>query len=198
MSDKTKNNQDRQESGPAETIARFEHDKDTPVTSRSLFDYADALRQVGRQKEALQKYSELATMPVPESKVWLLALYKGQTLFEMGKFSEAESLFRDACFRDVSTVPRVYLAASLASQERFGEAIEVLTDALHCEGDHDEVLLNLALNQRTLGQLVAAQKNLENALSITPDYPSARAVLDDINSALSFVSKGSASSLDGV
>jgi tetratricopeptide (TPR) repeat protein len=185
MSNENMSNQEHREPGPAETIVRFELGKNAFPTSRMLFDYADALRQVGRHKEALQKYAELTAETLPEDKVWLVALFKGETFLEMGKFSEAEQAFRDACHLELSTVPRVYLAASLAAQERFEEAIIVLSDALHCEGDHDEVLLNLALNQRTLGQLEAAQKNLESALTITPDYTSARVALEDISAALS-------------
>ncbi|WP_157678925.1 tetratricopeptide repeat protein [Methylovulum psychrotolerans] len=183
MTDLSKTNQ--REPGPAETIARFEHRKSVSPKSIELFEYADALRQVGRKNEALQHYAHLATLPIPENKRWLVTLFKGQTLFEMGRFPEAEHAFRDACSHDPSTVPRVYLAAALAEQEQFAAAIGVLADALHCEGDTDEVLLNLALNQRTLGQLAAAQKSLEQALAITPDYTHAQTVLEDVNAALS-------------
>lgn len=177
-------NQERPEPGPAERIVRFERSKDEIVTPRRLFDYADALRQVGRRQHALLKYAELADLPVPESKVWLVSLYMGETLYEMGRFAEAERSFRQACDRDSTTVPRVYLAGALAAQERFEEALVVLSNALSCEGDTDEVWLNLALNQRTLGDLKGAERSLIEALTISPGYPAALVALADVRTAL--------------
>jgi tetratricopeptide (TPR) repeat protein len=172
------------DAGPAEIIARSERGGIAAMSSRELFDYADALREVGRKKDALKRYEELESLPVPAGKRWLLYLFKGQTLSDMGRFAEAEQLFRSACELDSSTVPRVYLASSLAAQERFAEAAEVLKMALDCEGDRDEVLLNLALNQRTLGQLEEAKISLERALDLTPEYTDAYDVLKDIRAAL--------------
>ena len=179
------NDQICQEPGPAETIVRFERNSEEVVTSRSLFDYADALRQVGRRQQALRMYQKLYALPVAESKVWLVSLYIGETLYEMGKFSEAEMSFREACDHDTTTVPRIYLAGSLAAQERFEEALLVLSEALSREGDRDEVWLNIALNQRTLGDLQGAERSLVEALTITPDYPAALVALVDVRNAIS-------------
>ncbi|MDD5271830.1 MAG: tetratricopeptide repeat protein [Methylovulum sp.] len=182
MTDTTDNTQP--EPGPAEIIARFERQGSGPPKTIAIFKYADALRQVRRYHEALQNYELLATLPIPKGKAWLVPLFKGQTFFEMGRFAEAEQAFKDAGDDDPSTASRVYLATALRAQERFEAAIEVLTNALDCEGDRDEVLLNLALNRLSLGQWAAAQNNLEQALAITPDYPSAQTVLEDVRAAL--------------
>jgi tetratricopeptide (TPR) repeat protein len=181
---------ERKERGPAETIATVElMDRDTLGTIL-LFDYADALRRVGRCKEAIDIYLELEKAEVPERRKWLVFLYKGTTLKQMGKFAESEKAYIEACKLDPSTVPRVYLAGVLAAQERFQAAIDVLEDGLDRDGDRDEVLLNMALNQRTLGKLKEAKESLESALKLTPSYPEASAVLEDVNAALSIKAAG--------
>ncbi len=160
------------------------------VGPRLLFDYADALRRVGRCKEAIAIYQKLEKDGVPEARKWLVFLYKGTTLREMGKFAESEEAFAEACRLDDSTVPRVYLAGVLAAQERFQEAIDVLKEGLDREGDRDEVLLNIALNQRTLGRLEEAKESLKSALLLTPSYPEALAILEDVKAALAITPEG--------
>lgn len=173
--------------GPAETIARFQaRSGDVAPSDRELFDYADALRRVGRGHDALKIYGTLEGKGFPDQWQSLVVLFKGQTFREMGRYAEAEGAFRTACELDGSTVPRVYLAGALAAQERFAEAAKVLEDAADLPGDPDEVLLNLALNQRTLGLLVEAQESLQQALLLTPDYPEATALLADVRAALAW------------
>ncbi|MCW1926650.1 tetratricopeptide repeat protein [Luteolibacter arcticus] len=174
------------ELGPTETIRMFESKSLDALSSFQSFEYADALRRVGRCKEALAIYQSLEGADVPAKHKWLIPLYKGKTLQEMGRFAESEQALIEACRLDDSTVPRVYLAGTLASQERFHEAIEVLQDGLNREGDRDEVLLNLAFSQRTLGRLKEAKESLELALTVTPSYPEALALLEDVNAAILF------------
>ncbi len=172
-------------SGPAETILRFETQfREYSLSSKKLFDYADAMRRVGRRNDAIKAYHTLDNLAVPESKRWLIALFRGQTFYDMGKYLDAEIAFREACKLEKGTVPRVYLAGSLAAQERFNDAVGILAEAMEYPGDHDEVLLNMALNQRTLGLLVEAKLSLEKALSLRPDYTEDKDVLIDIDAAL--------------
>jgi tetratricopeptide (TPR) repeat protein len=149
-----------------------------------LYDYADALRRVGRRSEALSIYELLSNKPVPESKSWLVFLFLGETLSEAGRYAEAEAAFRTAVdLKPGTTVTWVYLAGALANQEKFEDAIQVLHNGLAVPGDHDEVLLNLALNLRTLGRLEDAAERLERALKLNPDYDEAREVLEDVRKA---------------
>lgn len=185
MATNQRGNIDRRDCGPAVTICRFEQKGLEDITTRELFDYADALRQVGRREHALLKYRELGEFLVFNKKAWLVDLYKGQTLYDMGKFAEAETSFRDACDGNPATVPRIYLAGALAAQERFEDALEILRSALDSEGDQDEVWLNIALNQRTLGNLEDAQNSLLEALSLSPSYEAAVNALADVRAALS-------------
>ena len=121
---------DNKNRGPAEIIKTFESLTPRPTKPRALFDYADALRQAGRCREALQIYGQLESASIPEAKRWLIFLYKGTTLGEIGRLAEAEQAFRESCRLDSSTVPRVYLAGTIATQERFQEAVQVLEEAL--------------------------------------------------------------------
>ena len=174
--------------GPCEVIARFERPgHDFPRTSRALFDYADALRMVGRRSEAMAAYEELEILSVPEDKQSLIFLFKGQALYDQGKFRAAELAFVSACALDESTTPRIFLAGALAAQERFLDAVAVLSEARERPGDPDEVYLNLALNQRALGMLSEAVLSLESALRLTPSYPEAEEQLVDVRAALEFV-----------
>ena len=171
--------------GPAQVIAEFELRRQGDTrTSRKLFDYADALREIGRFKDALNIYMTLEAASVPEAHRWKVALFKGQTFQDMGRIGDAELAFRDACKLNGSTVAPVYLAGSLSAQERFSEALQVLENARICPGDQDEVLLNIALNKRALGMLEEAKESLLNALILTPDYNDAIIILKDIDAAL--------------
>jgi len=169
--------------GPIETIIRFEADREA-ATPRQQFDYADALREVGRTRAALRIFLELESAPIPESKRHLVSLFKGATLQQMGRFREAEEAFRQACLLDATTTSRVHLAGLFAAQERFAEAIDVLRAAVICEGNREEAYLNLALNQRALGQLDEARQSLRLALTLSPGYMAARRMLTDIQAAL--------------
>lgn len=176
----------QQEKGPATIVAEIELlIEHSHLTAKQMFDYADALRLVGRRVRALEVYASIDKNQVPESKRWLIALYVGQTLHDSGKFGEAVVSFRLAAeLNPVSTVPRVYWANSLTYQEQFREALEVLQHATTLEGDIDEVLLNIALNYRALGMLTLAREYSERALAMTPDYDDAQLVLDDVTQAL--------------
>jgi len=172
--------------GPVETIVNFEAlCRLDSADSRSLFDYADALRLVGRRKEARQVYKLLEEAKIPVDRRWVVPLFHGQTLFDVGLFVDAEQFFRIAAkLNPDTTVPCVYLAAALASQERFEDAVNVLQEAIHLLGDRDEVLLNLGLNLRALGRLNEAADYLQQSLSLSPQCEEAIEAFDDVKRAL--------------
>jgi tetratricopeptide (TPR) repeat protein len=154
------------------------------VSSGVLFDYADALRLVGRMSDSIKVYEALEERDLPVGKRWLVLLYKGQALMDSGKLREAEAIFLKSTEMNQTTVPRIYLSLCLKRQERFSDAISILREALSMPGDTDEVLLNLALNQRALGDLKSAEQNLKRAIEISPDYEDARSVLAEVTRAL--------------
>ena len=176
----------QEEKGPATGIAEFERGATGQTrTSRMLFDYADALRRVGRNRDAHRAYDSIDLSTVPEKKRWLVDLYRGQLYHEEGRFALAESLFRSAITQNPhTTVPWVYLGASLVQQEKFEDAVAVLAGALELEGDQDEVYLNMAYGYRALGKLDDAKTCLQKALAITPDYSQAKEALADITAAV--------------
>lgn len=172
------------EDTPSVTIMKLESTGIANADSRTIFDYADALRQVGRRRESLHFFDQLDLISMPESKRWLVCLYKGQVLMEIGRFSHAAIEFRRACELDTTTVPRVYLARALADQELFLQAIAELEEALKLEGDLDEVHLNIALNQRAIGRLDLSYRSTLRALEITDGYEPAKRLLRDLEAAL--------------
>ena len=176
-----------EEKGPTTVIVEFESGAaDQTRTSRMLFDYADALRRVGRNRDAHHVHDSIDPSTVPEEKRWLVDLYRGQLYHDEGRYPQAESHFRSAITHHQSTtVPWVYLAASLVRQEKFEDAIAVLAGAVELEGDRDEVYFNMAYAYRALGKLDDARDCLRKALAITPDYPEAKETLADITAALS-------------
>ena len=180
---------DKIEKGPTLTIAEFEKRTGTSQpTSRMLFDYADALRLVGRRRDSAAVYDSLDLTTVPQKKRWLVPLYRGVLHREAGDYAAAESSFRSSITRNpTSTVPWIHLASSLALQEKFEDAVAVLRGGEDLQGDQDELQLNLALSLRSLGRLSEAESSLRKALSITPDYPEALEELEDIVAALEFL-----------
>ncbi len=174
------------EKGPVQTIVEFEMLPPTQQrTSRMLFDYADALRTVGRRRDAEKVYNALDLESVPEKKRWLVHLFRGQLCQDAGRYGEAETLFRTAVsLNPLSTVPWIHLAASLAEQEKFEDAVSVLQGAEDLDGDQDELHLIIGYSLRTLGRLPEAQSHLRKALTITPDYPEALETLNDVTAAI--------------
>ena len=183
----SKNNEPNwNEQGPVYIIARLERDINTEsFTSKELFDYADALRQIGRKTKAITIYDSIDESSIPIVKQWLLPLYKGQTFLEMGKYDFAEKSFRHSVNKNPkSTVPYIYLSSALFIQEKFEDCISVLRNAIDLDGDRDEVYLNLAFAHRALGQLEDTALWLRAALSITNDYALASEGLTDVLQAL--------------
>ena len=160
--------------------------------NRWTFYQAQALCDVGREREAIALCDSiearlLAQPPAQASnqtKLYRIYLLRGNALKESDRYPEAAQAYVKACEYNAETPPRVFLAGALAWHERFEEAIDVLRDAVNREGDRDEVYLNMAMCQRTLGRLEEAAESALRALAITPDYPVAARVLADIEAAL--------------
>jgi len=143
------------------------------------FRLAENLRQLGRLNECETVLNSIEE--VPPQKRWLFALSWGQLYMEKGHFARAEMKFRESVQRNPgSTIPWIYLASSLAKQERIQEAFKELTKALNAKGDLDEVYFNLGLFMRYLRDYAAARDLLKNALAITPDYEGAQTALRDV------------------
>jgi len=76
-------------------------------------------------------------------------------------------------------------------QEKFDEAIKILLKGLKAQGDRDEVYLNLGLIKRSQRQYGKARSYLLKALAITPNYPSAKQALADVERWLKFTNSAS-------
>lgn len=175
------------ESGPISIVQIHNSSQNKlSLSNRQSYCYADALHQINRFDEALEECARLKEKLINKISgvnAHVLVL-EGRIWTSLRQYKLAEDAFRKALILDDSTVSYVYLAGALARQECFAEAIQVLEKALLINGDTDEVLLNIALNRRAMGQLLEAKVSLELALLLTPDYTEAKEVLNDISAAL--------------
>lgn len=167
---------------PSLVIRAFEQTPTDQMTTRMLFDYADALRLIGRKTAALSIYEQLKNLnEIPEQNSWLIPLFRGQTLMEMGQWMLAEASFREAFnLHSRTTVTFVFLASALTAQEKFSDAIGILEKAIDVDGDQDEVFLNLALNLRAIGDLTKARDCVVRSLHFDSDNSDARELLADL------------------
>ena len=118
---------------------------------------------------------------MPSKKLWLGFLYKGKLHMDLGEFKLAEACFRKITTLDPgSTSGWVYLANSLAKQERFAEACQVSKLGLKAKGDIDEVYFNLGLNKQALGKYKEARRCFEKALELDPQYKEAKRACKDL------------------
>ncbi|HTV41107.1 MAG TPA: tetratricopeptide repeat protein [Candidatus Sulfotelmatobacter sp.] len=138
------------------------------------------LLDIGRisNAEALFKAINKEAAPKP----WLIENLAGRLHRVRGRFSEAEMHFRNARKLDPdSTVPIIFLADTLIQQEKFDEALTVLTDALNLRNESlDEVYFMLGRSARAVGDYRSAHEYLFKALEIDPNYREAKQLLDDV------------------
>ena len=149
--------------------------------SRLSAAYRAALNliEVGRISDAEAFLNKV--LSDPKGKKWLVELALGQIRTAQFRPEEAEAHFRRAReLNRASTSPAVLLADCLFKQEKFEEAKAVLLEAVHCEGDLDEVFLNLGLVMRAQGHYESAKAYLMKALEISPEYDSAKVALADV------------------
>lgn len=173
-------------SGPsAETAELFEVlVRVDPDDGLAWFNLGDALRSVGRLKEAeeaLLTARELA----PKSHRFTVDARLGMVLSKSGSPADAEKWFRLAT-SDGECPGWVWVlrAANLVRNESAKLARECLKAAkLRGEVDLQEVLLNEALIERCEGNYEAAAHCAEEALKIDPNYEPAKLLLVSIQRA---------------
>jgi tetratricopeptide (TPR) repeat protein len=145
------------------------------------FLFGDALRSVGRLKEAeeaLLKAVDLA----PKENRFLVYMRIGMLMTKRGSPSDAEKWYRVAtseagcpgwmwCLR----------GENLLRTEAYGLAKTCLEAALISEDVvKEEVFLNLALMERAQRLYAEARKHLHDALAIDPNYDEAKRVLQSL------------------
>jgi tetratricopeptide (TPR) repeat protein len=156
-----------------------------PDDGMAWFSLGDALRSIGRLKEAeeaLLTARELA----PKSHRFTVDARLGMVVAKSGSPADAEKWFRLAT--SDSECPGwvwVLRAANLIRKESTKLARECLKAAkLRDEVDLEEVLLNEALIERCEGNYEAAARCAEDALKIDPNYEPAQELLVSIRGAV--------------
>lgn len=157
-----------------------------PGNDRAIYRAVKNLLEIGRISDADRFFDKIKRNAAP--KPWLIEVLLGQLRLAQFRPTEAEKHFRNAWKLDPnSTAPAIYLADFLTKLEKFEEANDVLIETLKAQGDMDEVYLNLGFIKRATGDYHSARVYLLKALEITPDYPSAKRLLADVELWLSFV-----------
>ena len=156
-----------------------------PTKESSALRAAENLLEIGRVSDAERFLKKVRSPPL--EKRWYVELVHGKLFMARHRPRDAEKHFRKAAkLHHASTAPSVFLADCLIQQEKLEEAERILRKALHANGDIDEVFLNLGLVKRAQGDHRRAKQYLLKALEISPDYPSARKVLADVEACLVF------------
>lgn len=149
-----------------------------------LYTYGERLRRLGQTLEAEQVLTRALTVVSDKSR-WLVEVALGQIHENTGRYPSAETWFTRATRSNPEgTSPWIYLGSFLTHRERFDDAREALRRATRATGNVDEAFLNLGMSHRRQGDLLWAKSFVEKALEITPDYPAAREVIEDIAEAL--------------
>ncbi len=155
------------------------------LTFPQVFVYGDALRDIGRKKDALRVIESLKEKDFEEyadQVAYRIPMYLGTVYKDMGDLPQAVSLFREALeLNSRTTVTYIYLASALHECGEYQESLEVLDRALSIKGDTDEVYLNMALNLRSMKCYQEAYEAVQKALEIDPEYKSANILRDDLS-----------------
>lgn len=173
-------------SGPSAIVAEYLRIYVTAVTDDALawFQYGDSLRVIGRLREAEQALLTARDL-APKERRFAVDARLGMVASKRHAPHQAEKWFRLAtsdsecpgwvwCLRGVN----------LLRMESIKLAQDCLKTALHREEvDRDEVLLNLALAARYMGEYEKAAEYAKEALVIDPNYSSAKELLASIQGA---------------
>ena len=159
-----------------------------PNRQSAIYRAAISLLEIGRLQDADASLRTLSQPP--EGKAWLVELLLGKLRMAQFRPAEAQAHFSKARELNPSTTePAVFLGNCLYQQEKFNEAVDVLMTALRCQGDLDEVYLNLGLVKRALGEYKQARLYLKKALKLNPRYRDAKRVLSDVELCLEVLQK---------
>lgn len=133
--------------------------------------FGASLWQQGRPSEALEPML-IAAKLLPTDVQALGNL--GATLENLGKLSEAETIYRQAlCINANATQILNNLGDNLRIRNRHAEALPLLERALQLEPDFAEAHNNLGCLLHAIGNATKARTHLNNALRLRPDYPEA-------------------------
>jgi len=142
-----------------------------PNDSRLVMDYANALRVVGRTREAAALFKQaLEHAPGPAGQFALMN--RIAMSLELAAPEEAEEWYAKACEadKDVPAWAWLFRGNNLAKLERFETAIECYGNALTAKDvDRAEVFQQLALAYRALSDYDTAITYLARAIAIQPN-----------------------------
>ncbi|MBN2295634.1 MAG: tetratricopeptide repeat protein [Pirellulales bacterium] len=159
------------------------------------FIYGDSLRIIGRNSEALVALKNALDL-APADRLPDVHILLGITCEDSGRQEEAEHWYAMAAECNVDPERGwlwIFRGVNFARMEQFEEAAQCYLHAIELDYNKDEAYLNLGYVLRAQGKYSEAAEALEKALSLTPDYPEAREVLDSlggIQEAVAFTHQG--------
>lgn len=114
--------------------------------------------------------------PAPSASLVQLqqALQAALAHHQAGRFSEAETIYRQAVALAPASVDAQHLLGVLLHQTgRHAQAVEHISQALVLQPDFPEARSNLGEAYRAMGRLAEAKACYDQALALKPDYPQA-------------------------
>lgn len=160
-----------------------------PKRESATYRAALNLIDIGRLSDAETCLARLKWNAAP--KPWLVERALGELRLAQGRFIEAENHFSKAWELNFNgTETGLFLANCLFKEEKFDEAKSVLLGSKRVEDDLDELYRYLGLIERAKANYASARDYLLRAFEISPDYPSGKQILEDVQSALNFGESG--------
>jgi tetratricopeptide (TPR) repeat protein len=174
------------QSGPTARVAEWlsAYVESFPEDGLAWFQYGDSLRVLGRYHDAERALLRARDM-APEARRFVVDARLGMLFSKSGARAEAEKWFRLATSDGDSAGWMWCLrGANLLHMESIDAAKECLRTALGCKDvDREEVLLNLGLAARAVGEYDEAARLANEALDVDPSYQPARELLDSVQGA---------------
>jgi predicted O-linked N-acetylglucosamine transferase (SPINDLY family) len=146
--------------------------KQAPGSPVILMNHGNALKAVGRAREALVSYDRAIALQPNYADVWA---NRGIVLRELGRHLEALASYDKA----VALNPQLFAGwynrgNALKDLARYEEAITSYRRALALQPEHAEANFNLGLGLLMRGSTDEAIASFERVLSVEPDLPDAR------------------------
>lgn len=158
--------------------------KDHPSPNH-LFQYAAQLRLSGDYVKAEEMLNKIDLQIIPNQHKFTVYVMYGQLYEDQGKMEEASEAYQKSIeCGTTETYPYLFLAAVLSKKSQLKKVEQILLEALHKNGNLDEVYYNLSTNYARQGNFKVAYQMMEKCLKIDPSYPRAMVFLEDFENIL--------------
>ena len=157
-----------------------------PTDSKAWFNYGDSLRVLGRAGAAAVALGKAERMCPPEH-VWAVQSRLGLLFQDRGDHSTAERWHVRALESSEAQQESwvwILRGVNFAMQELFDEAESCYRSAIAVNDRDEEAYLNLGCILRATCRYEAAAKAATMALTLCPEYPKAKALLDSLQGAI--------------